>query len=101
MIENLLSVLEYDALASFYRTAAGAEVDLVLEFPGISQIWAIEIKRSLSAKLQKGFYHACEDIQPHKCFVVYAGTDRYPVAEGVEAIGLAELAAALCSVNGR
>jgi len=101
VIENLLSVLEYGTLASFYRTAAGAEVDLVLEFPGISQIWAIEIKRSLSAKLQKGFYHACEDIQPHKCFVVYAGADRYPVAEGVEAIGLAELAAALCSVNGR
>ena len=92
VIENLLSVLEYDALASFYRTSAGAEVDLVLEFPAVSEIWAIEVKRSLSAKLKKGFYHACEDIQPHKCFVVYAGEDRYPVAQDVEAIGLAEMA---------
>ncbi|MDE0513090.1 MAG: ATP-binding protein [Gammaproteobacteria bacterium] len=97
VIENLLSILEYGAFASFYRTAAGAEVDLVLEFPGISEIWAIEVKRSLSAKLKKGFYHACEDIQPHKCFVVYAGEDRYPVSEGVEAIGLAEMARVLCS----
>ena len=95
VMENLLSVVEYSTLAGFYRTAAGAEVDLVLEFPGISEIWAIEVKRSLSAKLKKGFYHACEDIQPHKCFVVYAGADRYPVSEGVEAIGLAEMARVL------
>ncbi len=91
VIENLLSVVKDRSLASFYRTSAGAEVDLVLEFPGLSEIWAIEIKRALSAKPKKGFYHACEDIQPDRSFVVYAGDERYPIAEGVEAIGLAEL----------
>ena len=95
VIENLLSVIKDGPLASFYRTSAGAEVDLVLEFPGVSEIWVIEIKRALSAKPKKGFYHACEDIQPNKCFVVYAGDDRYPVSEGVEAIGLAEMAGML------
>ena len=91
VIENLLSDLPYRTQANFYRTAAGAEVDLVLEFPGKSQIWAIEVKRALSAKPKKGFYHACEDIQPHKSFVVYAGEERYPISDGVDAIGLPEL----------
>ena len=100
VIENLLSVVKDRPLASFYRTSAGAEVDLVLEFPGISEIWVIEIKRALSAKPKKGFYHACEDIQPNKCFVVYAGDDRYPISQGVEAIGLAEMSGLLLRGSG-
>ena len=99
VIENLLSVVADRSLASFYRTSAGAEVDLVLEFPGISEIWVIEIKRALSARPKKGFYQACNDIQPHKCFVVYAGDDRYPVSEGVEAIGVVEMSELLCRVK--
>ena len=99
VIENLLSVVADRSLASFYRTSAGAEVDLVLEFPGISEIWVIEIKRALSARPKKGFYQACNDIQPHKSFVVYAGDDRYPVSEGVEAIGVVEMSELLRRVN--
>ena len=100
VIENLLSVVKDRSLASFYRTSAGAEVDLVLEFPGLSEIWAIEIKRALSAKPKKGFYHACEDIQPDRSFVVYAGDERYPISEGVEAIGLAEMSEMLVGRSG-
>ncbi len=92
VIENLLSTLPFKTLASYYRTSAGAEVDLVLEFPGLTEKWAIEIKRGLTAKPKKGFYNAINDIQPDKAFVVYAGEERYPVSEGVEAIGVAEMA---------
>ena len=92
VIENFLSVVPYRTLASYYRTSAGAEVDLVLEFPGLTEKWAIEIKRGLSARLNKGFYNAVEDIQPDKTFVVYAGDERYPVSEGVEAISVMEMA---------
>ncbi len=91
IIENLLSVVADRTLASFYRTAAGAEVDLVLEFPGLTETWVVEIKRGLSAKPTKGFYNALEDIRPEKTFIVYAGDERYPVAEGIEAIGLLEM----------
>ncbi len=91
VIENLLSVIEYGTFASFYRTSAGAEIDLVLEMNGLSRIWAIEVKRSLSAKPTKGFYQACEDVQPHRAFVVHAGEDRYPVSQNVEAISLPEM----------
>ncbi len=91
VIENILSVTPSGMLASFYRTAAGAEIDLVLEFPGLSEKWAIEIKSGLSAKPKKGFYNAVKDIQPDRSFVVYAGEERYQVAEGVEAISVKEM----------
>lgn len=77
VIENLLSVAPPQTKASFYRTSAGAEIDLVLELPR-GQRWAIEIKSGLTPKLQKGFHHALEDIQPDRSFVVYSGEDRYP-----------------------
>ncbi len=100
VIENILSVVPYRTLASYYRTSAGAEVDLVLEFPGLTEKWAIEIKRGLSAKPKKGFYNAVEDIKPDKTFVVYAGDERYPVSEGVEAISVMEIAQMLLEKSG-
>ena len=96
VIENLLSVAPERSIASFYRTAAGAEIDLILELPG-GQRWAIEIKSGLEPKLQKGFYHALEDIQPDRSFVVYAGLDRYPVTTTTDAISLNELALELAA----
>jgi predicted AAA+ superfamily ATPase len=92
VIENLVAVALERTLASFYRTSAEAEIDLVLEFPGLTEKWAIEIKSGLSAKPTKGFYNAVADVQPDKTFVVYAGEERYPVSEGVEAISVSEMA---------
>ena len=91
VIENLLSAVSAATKASFYRTSAGAEVDLVLELPGSRGPWAIEIKHSLSASLSRGFRNALEDIKPERSFVVTAGSDRYPVARDVEAIGLRDM----------
>lgn len=91
VIENLLSVAPPQAKASFYRTSAGAEIDLILELPG-SKIWTVEIKSGLTPKLVKGFHNALEDIQPDRSFVVYSGNDRYPVTEETQVIGLYELA---------
>ena len=100
VIENLLSVVPYRTLASFYRTSAGAEIDLVLEFPGLTEKWAIEIKSGLSARPGKGFYNAVEDIKSERSFVVYAGEERYPVSEGVEAISVSEMAQMLLEKSG-
>ena len=91
VIENLLSAVSAATKASFYRTSAGAEVDLVLELPGSRGPWAIEIKHSLSASLSRGFRNALEDLKPERSFVVTAGSDRYPVAKDVEAIGLRDM----------
>jgi len=95
VIENLIAVAPERTLASFYRTSAGAEIDLVLEFPGLTEKWAIEIKSGRLARPGKGFYNAVEDIQPDKAFVVYAGNERYPVSEGVEAISVIQMAQTL------
>jgi hypothetical protein len=90
VIETLLAAAPLETEASFYRTAAGAEIDLVLGLPG-SRLWAVEIKRSLAPKLERGFHHACADLQPERSFVVYAGAERFPVGESTEAISLTDL----------
>ena len=90
VLESLLSVLPWRTSAFFYRTSAGAEIDLVLEH-GDGTLWAIEIKRSLSAKVERGFHNAREDLKPARAFVVHAGEGRYPVSEQLEAIGLREM----------
>lgn len=94
VIETLLSALPWPSSASFYRTSAGAEVDLVIEHAN-GQTWAIEIKRSLSARVSRGFHAARQDLNPDRTFVAYAGDDRYPTAKDVEAIGVRELATRL------
>lgn len=94
VIENLLAAASPGTRASFFRTAAGAEVDLVLEHPGGAR-WAIEIKRGLSPKLDKGFYTAIADLKPDRAFAVHAGDDSYPIAENIEAISLPALMAIL------
>jgi hypothetical protein len=91
VIENLLAVAPERTLASFYRTSAGAEIDLVLDLPK-GERWAIEVKRGLTAKPERGFHVACEDLQPARRFVVYSGDARFPVSADLEAIGLRELA---------
>ncbi|TVQ34713.1 MAG: ATP-binding protein [Wenzhouxiangella sp.] len=90
VIENLLAVAPPRTDAAFYRTAAGAEIDLILTFAN-GQRWAVEIKRSLSPRLERGFHHAREDLEPDQAWLVYPGHDRYPKAENVEAISLQEL----------
>jgi len=57
------------------------------------------VKSGLGPKLTKGFYHALQDINPNKSFVVYAGYERYPITESSEAIGLAELAMELVTLR--
>lgn len=94
VIEALISVAPPRTDASFYRTSAGAELDLVLDMPG-GERWAIEIKRSSAPKIEKGFHAAMEDVQPSRAYIVYGGHERYAKGNGVEAIGLRELATIL------
>ena len=94
VIENLLVCAANKAQGYFYRTSGGAEIDLLLSWPDGS-LWAIEIKRSLSPKLGRGFHAACADLAPARKFVVYPGEERYRHAADIEAISLAELAAEL------
>ena len=91
VIENLLAAGMGQVQGFFYRTGGGAEIDLLLLWPNGS-LWAVEVKRSLSPKIERGFYAACDDLKPAKKFVVYPGVERYRIASDIEAISLAELA---------
>jgi len=91
VVENLLANADALVQPYFYRSSGGAEIDLLLAWPE-GRLWAIEIKRSLAPKLERGFHAACADLQPERRFVVYPGSERYRLAEDVEAIPLSLLA---------
>ena len=90
VIENIMAIAPTNARPYFYRTADGAEIDLVLEF-GITECWAIEIKRSSAPTISKGFYIACEDLQATRKFVVYSGQDTFKIKNDISVISLADL----------
>lgn len=91
IVENILSVLKPPARPWFYRTAAGAEIDLVLEFSP-KKIWAIEIKRSISNPAPgKGFYVGCEDLKASRRIVIYPGEEIYRLDATTEVMPLGRL----------
>jgi predicted AAA+ superfamily ATPase len=77
VIENILSALPNRSEAYFYRTAAGAEIDLLLKLPG-NELWAIEVKSGMAPKVTKGFHLASSDVGATHKFVVYGGMDEFP-----------------------
>lgn len=91
VVETLLSLLPERAIPSFYRTSAGAEMDLVIDYPN-GQRWAIEIKRSLTPKLTRGFHQARTDLQPDRCFVVAPIPESYPMGDDITATNAYSLA---------
>jgi predicted AAA+ superfamily ATPase len=98
VIETLLAVAPRGATANYYRTATGAEIDLVLTLPG-GKLWAVEIKRSSAPALDRGFHIACDDLKAERRFVVYPGNEQFPLNADAVAIGLSELGRALQAVK--
>ena len=98
VIENLIAAAPDQAEPYFFRTAGGAEIDLLLAWPDRS-LWAIEVKRSLAPKLERGFHAACEDLKPARRVAVYPGTERYPMGSGVEAMPLPALMEELAALR--
>ena len=89
VLESIVSSLSSKWQYSYYRTSSQAEIDLVLEGPKQAVI-AVEIKRSSSPKLTRGFHLASEDIKATKKFVIYSGQDRFTLADNTEAISLTD-----------
>jgi predicted AAA+ superfamily ATPase len=90
-IDSLIAASPPGTEAFFFRSAAGAEIDLLLKLPGHRRPWAIEIKRGTAPKLERGFHLACADVHPERRRVVYDSEERFPIADGVEAVPLPEL----------
>ncbi|WP_390915588.1 DUF4143 domain-containing protein [Pseudosulfitobacter sp. SM2401] len=87
-IENLIAAAPRGTEASFYRSSAGAEIDLLLKLPN-GTLWAIEIKRTTSPKVGRGFHIASEELGAHERILVNAGVHEVPGQGGVVAMPLA------------
>lgn len=98
VIENLLSCLPTGVTAWFYRTSAGAEIDLVIEQNNKTK-YAIEIKRSMTPTLSKGFHLGCEDIKASHRFFVYPGKEKFPITKDVMAISLIDMMKEVQAMN--
>ncbi len=90
VVENIHSVMPRFAETYFYRTAVGAEVDLVIKMPN-SEIWAVEIKFGVAPKLGKHFSQTCNDVGATHKFVVYGGDDEFPIGDNIRMISLPKI----------
>ena len=97
-IENLLAAAPFGTDAYFYRTRAGAEINLLLLLPN-RELWAIEVKRSATPRIGKGFALAAEDVQATERFVVHSGDDSFPLNANTFAIPLAALMERLAAMD--
>lgn len=99
VIENLLGAAPEWIQPSFYRTSAGAEIDLIIEFTPTRR-WAIEIKRSAAdPSPAKGFHFACEDLQPERRLVVYPGRRAFSQPGGVEVLPVVDMMRELSAIE--
>lgn len=86
-IENLISAAPPGSEPYFYRSSGGAELDLVLAMPG-GAIWAIEIKRTTTPRVTRGFHIAVEDVGAMQRILVYAGDKEVPISDTLRAMPL-------------
>jgi uncharacterized protein len=85
IIEQILRMKPTGWQGYFFRTAAGAEIDLLLQDKEGRTV-AVEVKYSLSPKPLRGFWQAYRDLGCRVGYVVYPGEEEYPVGEGVLAV---------------
>ena len=93
VIDHIAAHLPAGVSMSFYRTAAGAELDVVVE-AGQKRI-GFEIKFSVAPKVSKGFWQSLQDVRPHQTFIVAPVQQRWPFADGVEVIPVGDIAEVL------
>lgn len=101
VVENIINSLNSAGLdfePYFYRTSAGAEIDLLICLPG-GRRYAFEIKRSLAPTPGKGFWNAHADLEPTWSYVVYPGDETYPLAKNVSALSVFNLATVLMNLD--
>lgn len=92
IIEQLLAQLP-KVRAYYWRTQAGAELDLLLFLKG--RRIGIEVKRADAPKMTPSMGSALEDLELHGLLVVYPGSVRYTLHPKVEVMSLSQCVAEL------
>jgi len=96
VLEQIAQQIERQWQLSFYRTASGAEMDIVAE-RGKRKI-GFEIKFSSAPKLSKGFWSAMSDLKLDHAYIIAPVANGYPLASNVEVVPAAELAKVLQAI---
>lgn len=89
-IEQIIALKPSSYDAYFYRTLAGAEIDIVMT-KGVKAEIAVEVKYSLTPKMTKSFNNAIDEIKPRKTWIVYPGKESYPIKKNVWTLPILEL----------
>lgn len=90
VVEQALLLLGTDLSAHFHHAHGGAEIDLVVVRGG-RVVAAIEVKYSSAPTVTRGFHTALADLGNPPAWVVHPGAGRWPMAPGVEAVGVESL----------
>lgn len=90
VLEQIIEAVEDHATPMFYRTADGAEIDLLLEWHRTGDLWAIEIKQSMQRPPSRGFFSAIDTLNPRRNFVVCMQQRPHQIRKDVEVQGLAD-----------
>jgi predicted AAA+ superfamily ATPase len=96
LIEQVLRLTQTPRDACyFWRTHAGAELDLLIQRRGANI--GFEFKRTVSPSVTPSMRSAMEDLSLQKLYVVHAGNDTYPLAKNIQAVAAFSL---LRSISG-
>lgn len=98
VIDQLLAAAP-EAEASFYRTAHGAEADLVLQWRD-GTTWVIEVKRSSAPTVSRGFHQAAVDVAATRKLLVAPVAMAYPMRAGIEVMAPLEAVASIAKRGG-
>lgn len=90
IIEQIIAAIPRSWQVFFYRTSAGAEIDLLL-IDNKNKVIVIEIKYSVTPKVSKGFRNAVADLSCKNGFIIYPGEESYPLAHNIYTLPLKNL----------
>lgn len=90
VIEQICGAVEDRATPLYYRTADEAEIDLLLEWHRTGELWAIEVKRSMSRPPSRGFYSSIESLKPRRSFIVCLYQRTHTIHKNIEVFDLPE-----------
>ena len=93
IVEQVAAALPAGAQLSFYRTALGAELDLVVELG--TRRFGIEIKFSSAPKPARGFWQSLKDLEIDRAWVIAPVASSYPLAPGVDVLPVHEITRAI------
>lgn len=91
VIEQILSLAPPNWRPWFYRTSAGAEIDLLLERTGARPPLAFEIKLSTEPSVSRGFWSALSDLGLGKGYVVCMAREEFPIGKNAVALPVTAL----------